>query len=183
MKSIKISDIIAKNREFQEKLKDKKKYEIVILSNLTCSPIKDILEYCIRKEGIHACVTFGDYDNIVQDSEKYKDANVLIIFWELSTVIEGFHYKANIMEQKEIDDLISKIKSDIDLVFSFVQDSSLVIFNTFSTLLFNHHYLRENNFDTTCRILNEYVEKNAPKNTFLLDIDKVIAQTLSLIHI
>lgn len=177
MKTIKISDIIANNREFQEKLKDKKKYEIVILSNLICAPIKDILEYCIRQEGIHACVTFGDYDNIVQDSKKYKDANVLIIFWELSNIIEGFHYKANIMDQKEIDDLILKIKSDIDLVFSFVQDSSLVIFNTFSTLLFNHHYLRENNFDIVCKILNEYVQKNAPKNTFLIDIDKVIAQT------
>lgn len=144
---------------------------------MTCAPFKDILEYCIRQEGINAYVTLGDYNNIIQDSKKFKDANILILFWELCNIIEGLHYKVNIMDQKEIDNLILKTKSDIDLVFSLVQNSSLIFFNKFSTLLFNHHFLRENNYDLICKVLNEYVQNKVPKNTIIIDIDKIIAQT------
>ena len=48
----------------------------------------------MRSEGINASVEIGDYDNIVQDSLKYQDSNIVIIFWELSNIVDGFQYFA-----------------------------------------------------------------------------------------
>jgi FkbH-like protein len=177
MSSMKIHEIIAENRRLQEELTGKKKYTIAVLSNLTCAPVKDILEYCIVREGIPASVVFGDYDTIVQDSERYRGCDLLIYFWELGNIADGLCYKANVMGPEEIDTLISGIKAEIDLVFSLVGDSSLVIFNRFSTRLLGHRTLRGDTFQTICRTLNDYVEENAPKNTVLVDTDTVIAET------
>ena len=50
--------------------------------------IKDILEYNLRIEYTNAVVQFGDYDNIVQNSEKHNESNVVFIFWEASNIVQ-----------------------------------------------------------------------------------------------
>ena len=72
---------------------DDGEYNIRILSNITTSQINEILEFTLRSGYIPARVESGDYDNILQDSQKYSDSNVVIIFWELCNIIDGFHYK------------------------------------------------------------------------------------------
>ena len=47
-----------------------------VLSNIIVYQLKEIIEYTLRLEGIHAFVKIGDYDNIVQDSLKYKDSKL-----------------------------------------------------------------------------------------------------------
>jgi len=71
------------------------------------------LEYLLRCEVINASVEFGDYDNIVQDSQKYKDTNSVIIFWELCNIIDGLQYKIELLNKnkKIIKILEHKLKS------------------------------------------------------------------------
>jgi FkbH-like protein len=176
MNEKKLYEIIAKNREFEKVYSDIKEINISIISNITCDPIKEVLEYCLRKSGLNACVTIGAYNNIIQNCANIKTENILIVFWELCDYFPGFYYKVNILEQEETEKIIEKFKSDIDLFFSINKDRSLILFNKFSSLIFNNHYLIDNNFDKICNALNDYLAKKCTNNTIFINIEKIIAQ-------
>ena len=77
MMELKYSEILKLNKELEDKLPSSS-YGITVLSNIIGHQIKEILEYLLRGEVINANVEFGDYDNIVQDSHKYKESNMII---------------------------------------------------------------------------------------------------------
>jgi FkbH-like protein len=174
MKDLKFDEIISKNKKIKEQLSGTPKYGISILSNITVAPLKEIMEYSLRLENINADVQFGNYDNIVHDSITFKKSNLVIVFWELSNVIEGFHYKANCMNKDEIDQIVEKIKSEIVFIFSELHNTSLVLFNKFSSAVFNSIRLEETQFDKICSDLNDFLIENAPRNIKIIDIDRIL---------
>lgn len=174
MNGLKYSEILAGNKRLGDSLKGSR-YEISILSNIVIHQLNEVLEYCLRNESINAYVKSGNYDNIVQDSEKHRQSNLIIIFWELANIISGLQYKASLMNDDEIAGLLSKIKGEIDYVLLNLQGASLVLFNRFSSLVFNYERPKGNKFDYICRELNSYLEQKAPSNVILIDIDKIFA--------
>ena len=52
--------------------------EIGVISNITINQIKDPIELSLREKGINASVEIGDYDNIVQDSHRFKEKKIII---------------------------------------------------------------------------------------------------------
>ena len=96
MMELKYSDILKLNKELENRLPSSS-YNITVLSNVIVHQIKEILEYLLRSEVINANVRLGDYDNIVQDSKKYQNSNMVIIFWELCNVIDGLQYKIELI--------------------------------------------------------------------------------------
>jgi len=150
-------------------------HNISILSNITVNQIKELLEYSLRTENVNANVKIANYDNIVQDSLKYSNSNLVIIFWELCNLIDGFQYRVELMKEKDLNELLEKTKSEIDLVFKNLKNTSLVLFNKFSSLSFASSNIRPNKFEKLAKDLNNYLEKVKPSNTQLVDIDKNIA--------
>lgn len=151
-------------------------YEVSVLSNIIINQICPFLEYELQKSGINVAVTVGNYDNILQDSREYKDSDLVIIFWELCNLIDGFQYKANVLTLAQTEEIISKMKSEIDFIFENLKTTKLVIINRFSSLLFNSFFLKKNNFDHICEVLNTYLEDKALNNVVLIELDKVIAR-------
>lgn len=151
-------------------------YNISVLSNITINQIKEILEYVLRNENINANVRIGDYDNIVQDSIKYENSNVVIIFWELSNVIDGLQYKIELFDDEQFKVILKKIKSEIDLVLKNLNKTSLVLFNKFTSMPFSSLNLRKSNFEKFADQLNKYLEDKIFENIILIDLDKVIAE-------
>ena len=96
MMELKYPEILKLNKEFGNNL-NSSSYGITVLSNIVVHQIKEILEYLLRNEGINTIIELGDYDNIVQDSQKYKNSNTIIIFWELSNIISGLQYKIELL--------------------------------------------------------------------------------------
>ena len=80
------------------------------------------------------------------------------------------------MNSNDVEDLLEKTKSEIDLLFRNLSKTSIVIFNKFSSLPFNHTYLEENKFDYICNILNRHIEENCPSNFLLINIDRIFAR-------
>jgi hypothetical protein len=108
-------------------------------------------------------VIIGNYDNIVQDALSVPDARAIIVFWELCNVVEGGQYRINLMEDTELQALESQIRDEIDLFCTHTRGASLVLFNSFSTLLFNYLNLDADKFDLLARRLNEYlIRKDRP---------------------
>ncbi len=175
MKEMKLAEIMLQNNVLGGELSGELQYRLAILSNIMVPQVKEIMELMLRREGINVVVEFGDYDNIVQDSAKFSSCNANVIFWELANLIDGLQYKADLIEKEEVEAIIKKVIGEIDLTFSNLSETSLVLLNRFSTLLFNSTKIRRNNFDYIAERLNAYIEQiNAP-NVVVVDIDKIIA--------
>ena len=174
MKDLKYPEILKLNKKIGTKLKINP-YKITGLSNITVHQIKEILEYPLRSEGINANVGIGNYDNIVQDSFKYQDSNVVIIFWELSNIVDGLQYKIELLNDDQLDEILEKTKSEIDLVLNNLEKTSLILINKFTSLHFTNSNIRENNLNILANRLKKYLEEKITANIRLVDLDKVIA--------
>jgi FkbH-like protein len=174
MMELKYSEILKLNKELENRLPSNS-YGITVLSNIIVHQIKEILEYSLRSEIINANVEFGDYDNIVQDSHKYKGSNTIIIFWELCNIIDGFHYKIELINHDQLNKILEKTKSEIDLVLKNVEKTSLILINKFTSLPFSHSNIRIKRLDELAKELDRYLEEKIPSNVRLVDIEKVIA--------
>jgi FkbH-like protein len=174
MKNLKYSKILERNKQLGNALKSNA-YNIAVLSNITIHQIKKICEYYLRKEGINANIKIGDYDNIVQDSIKYSKSNLVIIFWELCNIIDGLQYKAELFSNGQVNAILEKAKREIDLVLENLTNTSLVLFNQFTSIPFSGRTIGETNLNQLADLLNRYVEDETPANVKLVDLEKVIA--------
>lgn len=176
LKDLKYTEILSKNKLLGESLSQSPTYTISVLSNIITSQLNNILEFTIRSQDINAKAISGDYDNIVQNSQTHNASNAVIIFWELANLIDGLQYKCLTMTSNEIESIIEKVKKEIDFVFQLLSKTPLVIFNQFSTLIFNNAFLKSNQFDDICNHLNNYIEQNIPSNFLVIPIDKLLAK-------
>ena len=176
MKDIPYTEILKQHLNLKKSLKRANKYKISIISNITINPIREILEYSLQIDGINAKVNIGDYDNIIQDSQKLKDSNLIIIHWETCNIIDGLQHKIDLFDSTELDELLEKVKLEIDLVIENLKDSSLLIFNYFSSLSFNNSNIRETKLDWLTGQLNQYLDKIVARNMRLINLDKIISK-------
>ena len=153
-----------------------KQYRVSVLSNIIINQIEPFIEFEFQKSEINALITFGNYDNILQDSLEHSETDAVVIFWELCNIRDGFQYKANLLSEEETNEIVQKIKSEIDFLFESLAKTKIVIINKFSSLLFNSYFLKKNNYDLICDELNNYLESKILNNFILIDIDKVIAR-------
>lgn len=173
-KNIKYSKILKINSELYKSLPDEK-YEIKVLSTIITSQLNEILEYTLRVEDVPAIVKSGDYDNIVQDSFKYKDANAVIIFWEIINIVDGLQFKIELLNVDQFDEILEKTKSDIDLVLKNLEKTSLILINKFTSIHFCNSNIRKNNLEKLADKLNHHLENKISANVRLVDLGKVIA--------
>lgn len=174
MENLKYSELLKLNKELSSRLTSDN-YNITVLSNITINQFKEICEYSLRVADVNADVKIGDYDNIVQDSLKYKDSNLVIIFWELCNIIDGLQYRAELFNEKEMHGIIEKTKLEIDLVVKNLQDTSLVLINKFSSIQFLGSSISETKFEKLSAQLNQYLSDKVPENVKLIEFEKVIA--------
>lgn len=171
---LKYIDILKENKEIGEKLNGNQ-YNIVVLGNITTDYFNNICEFFLRKNNINAFVSSGNYDNFIQDSNKLKDASLVIIFWELANLIDGFQYKIYSFDKEMLNRIYNKITDEIDITLKNLQNIPLILFNKFSSLLFNYNNIRNNKLDDFCNRLNNYLSKSINSNLQIIDIDKIIS--------
>ena len=168
---MKYSELLKLNKELSSKF-ESNRYQINVISNIIVHQLKEILEYRLRTEGINAYTEFGDYDNIVQDSHKYSKSNAIIIFWELSNIVDGLQYKIELYEEVQFNELLKKTKAEIDLVLTNLEKTSLVLINKFTSLPFQYQNIRRKKIDELASHLNQHLEKKLPANARIVDIEK-----------
>jgi FkbH-like protein len=176
MMQIKFNEIIRENGLLEQALSSENEYPIAVLSNLIVNQTKPILEYTLRSKKVYAKCDTGNYDNILQDSAEFSRHKMVIVLWEAANLIEGFQYKSNLMSGREMQEVIDRFTSEIDFVLNNLKDTSLVIFNTFSSLVFNHYNIRKNNFDRVCQALNDHLYSIQSANLIIIDTEKIIAK-------
>ena len=146
-----------------------------MISNIVTDQLNEILEYNLRESNIPAEVKSGDYDNIVNNSLDFKNDDLIIIFWEIGNLVNGFHYNIHLLNDKQFIEFKKKTEYEIDMVLDNLKSAKSIIFNKFSSLIFNHKYLEPSRMEDLSIHLNDYVSRKKCKNMISFDIDKVIA--------
>lgn len=172
---MKYTEILKKNKELRVKLAGEQ-YRIALISNITTAQLKDVLELSLREKGINAEVTLGDYDAIVQESNRFEDFNAVVIFWELINLIDGLQSNIYLMSQDEIDRLAKKVESEIDIVLRNTKKNPLVIINKFSATLFDNNPLKQGPLQILGDYLNKVLINRAASTQVLVNIDSVFAE-------
>jgi len=175
IKNLKYSEILKINTKLGSNM-NSNSYNISVLSNITINQIKEILEYVLRNENINVNVRIGDFDNIVQDSIKYENSNVVIIFWELCNIIDGLQFKIELFDNDQFNAILEKTKSEIDLALKNLNKTSLVLFNKFTSIPFSSLNIMKSNLEKFADQLNKYLKDKILENVKFVDLDKVIAE-------
>ena len=171
---LKYSEILQQNRLMAD-TRAEPGYNVAVLGNITTAQLTEILEYTVRSSGIAITVTQGDYDNIVQDAEKFRDADLVIIFWEACNIIDGLQYKIDLLDDAAIAGIIDRIQSELDMVKLQLKDTSLVIVNRFSAAQFSSLSPVESRLDRLAARLNTALETDLPGNFKVIDTDTILS--------
>lgn len=171
----KYSEILRLNKDFDQS-KYKEVYKISVLSNITVNQLKEICEYCLRSNKINASVSFGNYDNIVQDSSDQNDSNLVIIFWELANIVNGLQYRIEHLNNSELNEITNKVKAEIDLVLKNLERNSLVLINNFSSYAFTYQSRTQTLLDNLADQLNLYLQTRLKANFKLVNIEKILVK-------
>ena len=95
---LKYLDLIKSHKIFNNK---KKNLKVKILTNITLSPLKEILELTLWNNKLDAEVTYEEYDNIIQESLANNQNDCTIIFWELWNFFQNAAPKLECMSKKD----------------------------------------------------------------------------------
>lgn len=177
MENLTYTEILKRNSELRLLNEKSEAYKIAVISNTTVNQFKEILEYSLQRNNVYANVQVGDYDNIIQDSLKFNQTNAVLVFWEVSNLIEGLQHEIELFDDKKLNNLLNKVELEIALVFENLKNTSLVIFNYFTSIAFSNSNIKKNNLDWLTSKLNEYLDSNSPKNVKLIDIERRISKT------
>jgi len=173
--SMKFTEILKRNRELSLKPAGNE-YAIGLISNITISQLKEVLELTLREGGINADVVVGDYDAIVQDSSRFSESHAVLVFWEAVNLVEDLHGKAYLMPSEDLDALAERVVSEMDFVLRNLKSTPLVLINRFSSALFYADPLREGPLSNLCKRLNEALESKVASNQIIVDLDAVLAK-------
>ena len=172
MKNLKYSDILRINKQLEV---NSNYYNISLLSNVVVHQAKEIIEYQLRIDGVNANINLGNFDNVLQESQKKEKKDAIIIFWELSNLVQGLQYKLELLTEEEINEIESKFKSEFKFVINNLENCPLLIINKFTSLLFSASSIENNKIDILSTRLNEFLESFGQPNLKLINTDKVIA--------
>ena len=176
MKDLKWGEIIKRNNELGLKMSGPVK-KIALLSNTTNFQLKEILELELRELGIAVEIDTGDYDLILQDSIHFKNHDAVIVFWELSNLIDGFNYKYNSLGDDKLDSLANKVELEIESTLENLKDTALVLINKFTSIHFDENVLEQSKLNALSDRLNIFAQSIILKNQLLVNIEKIIAVT------
>lgn len=152
--------------------------DLVILNNITTNPIKEYLEYQCALNNIQVNITFGDYDNIPQNSGELNFENkAVLIFWEVANCLHGLEYKIDTFSEDHLKALEQKIQIELKLTFEALSKASLVIMNRFTALPFSFLQTQNGALELLANRLNQFCVQQAPKSIKWINIDKCIAKS------
>lgn len=171
---MKYIDILKRNKELGQELTSEK-YKIALISNITITQLKEVLELSLREIGINAEVTLSDYDAIVQESHRFSNFNAVVIFWELINIVDGLQSKIYLMDQDEINRLANKVESEIDIVLRNTKNVPLVIINQFSASLIDNCPLKQGPLDILGDHLNKALRSKVMSSQVILDINSIFS--------
>lgn len=174
MENLKYTEILQLNKSMVGTIQSKP-YEIGVLSNVTVNAFKEVLEYSCRLNQIEPKVEIGNFDNIIQDSEVFRNKDLIIIFYDVLNIVDQVSDFFEDLEEEKYNNLKNKLFTEIDIIFENLSNTASVILNSFSSAYYNNKNVQVSKIETFVKELNAYVEQNKTSNVSIVNIDKLFA--------
>jgi len=184
MVKVSLKELSKENKQFQNQ-GGLLPLKVLVLSNVTVESSEVPLKNVLYKSGFESNLTFGNYNNIINDSLTAEQYDVTLVIWELANLIEDFFYRGFLLEAKQLAELLAKVKSEIDLCFANLAKAPLAIITKFTAKHFYHTSAAGHAFEPIVKELNDYLQANKPASVNLIDVDNVynflgISQSIDL---
>ena len=127
-------------------------------------------------QGVNASITFGNYDNIVQDSFQIENMNLVIVHYELLNVVGKTDCYVEDFSEDQIEEIAGSLEGELGMILNNLSNVPCVLFDSFTAKTLNISSLRNNKFAHLAERLNRFVAENKAKNTYLIDIDAIIGK-------
>lgn len=176
MKELKYSEILKANNLLKKQVEGQKPYLVKVLSNITCNQMGATLSYHLFQQGVNASITFGNYDNIVQDSFQIENLNLVIVHYELLNVVGKTDCYVENFSEDQIEEIAGSIEGELEMILNNLSSVPCVLFDSFTAKTLNISSLRNNKFAHLAERLIRFVAENKAKNTYLIDIDAIIGK-------
>lgn len=176
MDDLKFSEILASNATVAPSVAASKVFRIKILSNITVNQGADVLLYALRREGVNAQITLGNYDNIVQDSAQSHDEHMVLIVYDLLNVVENQSIFIEHMSPDQLAALAMRIKAELGLALGNLRHCPSIVINSFSTLGTFPAARYSTRAGELCAMLNNYLLGLDRPGLHILNLDQLIAR-------
>ena len=177
MKNLKFYQIVKKNKEISAFFSsDAQKVNISLLSNISIHQLKPIIEYNFRNNKLYVDVILKEYDNIIQESSKINQNNIVIIFWEIINIIESFPFEFINFDDNKKNTFFEKITGELNLLFTNLEGNKLVFINKFNDNCFYNNTISYNDYYAFIEKLNTYLAVHKPDNFVVLDNNNVFKE-------
>ena len=152
---MKLENILELNQKIRFP-KSKKKIKIALISNITVSIFKYFIEYNLKKKGLNVEVHVGEYNNLIQNAYKFKNFDIIVIFYEFINIYENFE---KIKDVKNLIKIKKNFLKDLNLSLKILKDCPLTIVNDF-----NHFYINPKN-----KLIDKFIKASNNLNQFILN--------------
>ncbi|MCC5929252.1 MAG: HAD-IIIC family phosphatase [Cyclobacteriaceae bacterium] len=153
---------------------DKPLLTIRILSNIIVNQLAEILDFYLRKSNIPCNFVIGNYDNIIQDAETLSREEVVIIFWEVANITDGFHYLIKNLGAEQRLAYQEKLKNELSIVFSSLKNQKKVFINSFHARPFENGIM-PGPYSLFVDEMNNWLSITAPDNFIKIELDGIFA--------
>ena len=176
MKELKYSEILKVNNLLRKQVEGQKPYLVKVLSNITCNQMGATLSYHLYQQGINASVSFGNYDNIVQDSFQTEGLNMVVVHYELLNVVGKTDRYVEDLSDEQIDEIVDSLEGELGMILNNLSRVPCVLFDSFTDKTLKISFLRNNKFANLAKRLNRFVTDHKAPNTYLIDLDAIISK-------
>lgn len=173
MRELKYTEILKANNLLKKQLEGVKSYNIKVLSNITCNQVDATLAYHLMQQGVNPVISFGNYDNVVQDSFNQQDQQLVIVHYELLNVVGKTDCYVEDLSDGQFEEIASSLEGELGMVLQNLSSIPCVLFNSFNAGAVSISPLRRNRYAELARRLNEFVAANKSSNTYLIDTDAI----------
>ena len=166
-------ELLNQNRKLASEL-NSPAFDISVYSNITLSPLKEILEFELRTKGLNGHVKIVNNINEPALFDYEHSAQAILLWFDLSYLIEGLWYKSETIAASDLAACIEKIKQDLNTLFKRFASHKSVCITLFSSLPFSSDSLFHDRYEELALNLNQYLRYYKPDNFQLINLDKIL---------
>ncbi len=176
MRELKFTEILRANNVLKKQVDGIKPYSIKVLSNITCNQLGATLAYHLMQQEINPFISFGDYDNIVQDSFSLQNQQLVIVHYELLNFVGKTDCYVEDLGDEQVEVIADSLEGELGMILNNLSRVPCVLFDSFTAKTLEISPLRNNTFANLAKRLNRYVTDNKALNTYLVDLDAIISK-------
>lgn len=173
MRELKYTEILKANNQLKKQVENNKPYHINILSNITCNQLGATLSYHLMQQGVNPIISFGNYDNIVQDSFNQHDQQLVIVHYELLNVVGKTDCYVEDLSDEQMEEIASSLEGELGMVLQNLKAIPCVLFDRFNANAISISPLRRNRYAELAQRLNQFLADNKGSNTYLIDSNTI----------